>query len=1193
MRPALALPLLTALLGALPLPVTAYAQRTPATPASAQTSPTTPAPQANPTQKAPAPANPAQPDQAQAEAPQPGVWVQTPQISPDGRTVAFVARGQLATVPVGGGTAQTLSPATSYAQSPVWSPDGGRLAFASNQAGDPDVYVLALRGGKADGGKEPSKAERLTFSSAPEIPRSFGPGGKEVAFTAPRLGDPLGSRWTAQNPQLGQTQLYSVPVGEGGSGTRLLIPTKVDNARWNPQGTRLAYEYVLSIDLPTRQHRGAANAGQLWLFDPATRRHTPFVRDGSDARSPVWSADGQTLYYLSERGGTRNVWRQPVAGGAATQLTFHTGLPVDSFSVSDAGDLALSVGGELQVVRRGERTGKGVEVRWPQPAPLNAPFSDHASTEFAASPKGDLFALATRGDLFLLSSAGQTYRLTQTPQEERGAAISPQGNAVVYASARRDASGRLDWRLYRSSWSRLGTFREQLLHTGPGAAQQPVWSPDGRKVAFVYERREVRVLDIGSGKVTTLYQPGDWFTSSHDGDLEFSWSPDSRYLAVPWRSVDMVQRWAVVPADGSAPLRPVSERLPEQSTPQWTADGTRLLVPGARDSLRTLDGQAVSKTLYSVFMSPQARADALSGAAKATAPAPYTFSPERPDSLEGTVTALPGDFFFPLPSGQVLLLAPQGGAVQPTLYDLRSRQSRALPAVPVPAGLNSAAVDARGETLFVLSGDRVLRVPLTEKAPATGKAGESEAPAGDAPQPEAAQPKAAQPNPAQPNATRPGAGQAPVTPEGPKPESSKTDPAQPGPTKADSTKADPSQPAAPKPLTFTLQGTQNATATYRAAFDQAWLDLGQKFYRADLGGVDWAGVYATYAPLTARVATPSEFAQLVASLSGTLGASHLLLQAPAPLALAQGQRPTQTGSLGVFVDYAFAGPGVRIAEVVPSGPLDRLDYDVRPGDVITEVGSQAIRNDRDLDRALDGRVGQATPVTLRRGEKTWTLKVSPVALSQEAAQNARRVTALRRAEVERLSQGRLAYVYQTTMTNNELVDLESRLLAVQDGRSGVVVDVRSNSGGNTDQPLLTFLSARLSQRFGRLGSPLAETPQDRWRRASALLVDSFSYSDASVFAQAYRDAALGPVVGQPLALSGTALDWVSSAMVPGVRYSLPVLGFYRPNGEAYEGLTLTPDLTVPRDPNAEQAGEDQPLRAAVERLLSPAKPAQP
>ena len=92
------------------------------------------------------------------------LWMRDVAISPDGATVAFTYRGDIYTVPVAGGKANRLTSNPAYDATPVWSPDGTKIAFSSDREGGRDIFVMSSAGGPAT---------RITNHSAVEIPMAF------------------------------------------------------------------------------------------------------------------------------------------------------------------------------------------------------------------------------------------------------------------------------------------------------------------------------------------------------------------------------------------------------------------------------------------------------------------------------------------------------------------------------------------------------------------------------------------------------------------------------------------------------------------------------------------------------------------------------------------------------------------------------------------------------------------------------------------------------------------------------------------------------------------------------------------------------------------------------------------------------------------------------------------------------------
>ena len=77
------------------------------------------------------------------------LWMRDVQISPDGKEIVFCYKGDIYKVPAKGGTATQLTTQSSYECTPIWSPDGKEIAFASDRNGNFDVFVMPADGGPA------------------------------------------------------------------------------------------------------------------------------------------------------------------------------------------------------------------------------------------------------------------------------------------------------------------------------------------------------------------------------------------------------------------------------------------------------------------------------------------------------------------------------------------------------------------------------------------------------------------------------------------------------------------------------------------------------------------------------------------------------------------------------------------------------------------------------------------------------------------------------------------------------------------------------------------------------------------------------------------------------------------------------------------------------------------------------------
>ena len=155
------------------------------------------------------------------------LWLRENVISPQGDQIAFCYKGDVYVVAAQGGKALQLTTTTAYETSPVWSPDGRQLAFASDRKGNMDVFVMPSAGGAA---------KQLTFNSASETPWTFTPDGRYIYFSA-AIQDPTSS---ALFPSSRLTEVYQVPV-EGGVSTQVLA-SPAEAITFNKNGKFFVYQ---------------------------------------------------------------------------------------------------------------------------------------------------------------------------------------------------------------------------------------------------------------------------------------------------------------------------------------------------------------------------------------------------------------------------------------------------------------------------------------------------------------------------------------------------------------------------------------------------------------------------------------------------------------------------------------------------------------------------------------------------------------------------------------------------------------------------------------------------------------------------------------------------------------------------------------------------------------------------------------
>ena len=262
------------------------------------------------------------------------LWLRDVQVSPDGTAIAFCYKGDIYTVSTQGGTAKQLTTQASYECNPVWSPDGHRIAFASDRDGNFDIYVMSAQGGAA---------KKLTKHSASELPSAFTPDGKCVVFSA-SIQDPAQS---ALFPSGVMTELYKVSV-EGGRSQQILA-TPAEAVCYIKDGQSFLYQDRKGLEDEWRKHHTSSVTRDIWLYDAKSGKHTNLTNIGGEDRDPSLAPNGKTVYFLSERnGGSMNVYTLDVDNPKNIQsVTSFKTHPVRFLSVANNGLLCYAYDGDI------------------------------------------------------------------------------------------------------------------------------------------------------------------------------------------------------------------------------------------------------------------------------------------------------------------------------------------------------------------------------------------------------------------------------------------------------------------------------------------------------------------------------------------------------------------------------------------------------------------------------------------------------------------------------------------------------------------------------------------------------------------------------------------------------------------------------------------------------------------------------
>lgn len=405
-------------------------------------------------------------------------------------------------------------------------------------------------------------------------------------------------------------QLYSVP-SDGGR-TRLELATVALNLFPSRDRSRMPYtDNQVQGESAWRKHHVSDAARDIWLYEPGSGKHERLTAWRGEDRNAVFGPDETQFVWLSERGGSFNVWRRPVSGGDPEQLTFHERWPVRFLSTARDGTLAYARNGELWRLSPGAAEPERIAVRIRQSSLVDGEVTvsvNGEASELAVSPNGQELALIARGEVFVVSTkSGATRRITTTAAMERFVSFSPDGRRLTYASHRQGKWDIYEARLTRDQdtvFTGAAPFEEVALVEGETGSYQPLYSPDGGRIAYVDERTSIRVLDIAAGSSIEV-MPGSATYSYADGDMQFAWSPDGRWI------VARTGRWStseieLFDAKGVAPRQNISLNGFSDDSPMVSSDGSIVLWRSDRKGLRATNSEGVQTDVYAAFLTHQA-----------------------------------------------------------------------------------------------------------------------------------------------------------------------------------------------------------------------------------------------------------------------------------------------------------------------------------------------------------------------------------------------------------------------------------------------------------------------------------------------------------------------------------------------------------------------------------------------------------
>ena len=1043
------------------------------------------------------------------------LWMRHCVISPDGGQIAFTYKGDIYTVDTGGGKARQITSSRGYDTHPVWSPDGKSIAFASDREGSMDVFIVGRDGGVP---------RRLTSHSGNEVPVAFRDN-DHVLFGAAVMPDAGDMTFpSAQFPQV-----YEVST-EGGRPV-MFSSVPMEDINVSPDGRSFLYHDRKGYEDAWRKHHTSSITRDIWLCTAAVGRERRFRKittfDGED-RTPVWAQDGKSFYYLSERDGSFNIYRSDIEGRNITRLTSHTGHPVRFLSAAKDGTLCYGFNGEIYTLKEGELAKKVAVsiVADTYDRHLVKQLNSSGATEISVSPEGKEVAFVMRGDVYVTSVEYKTTKqITDTPEQERDIDFSPDGRSIVYASERDGL-----WQIYQTSlvdkddklFTYANDFKEERLVNSSYTSFQPQYSPDGKEVAFLQNRTELRVLNLKTKEVRTVMD-GKFEYSYSDGDQWFEWSPDSRWLLSGyighggWNNKDV----ALVNASGNGEIHNLTQSGYTDGDAKWVLGGKAMIWKSDRAGYRSHGSWGSEDDVYIMFFDLDAYEHFRMSKEE-------TALLEEAEKKKGKRNAGEKE---------------KKDVVEPLEFDLENCRDRIVRLTVNSSRLGDAVLSAKGDKLYYQAAfedgyDLWVHDLKENKTSIVMK----------------------------------NIGYGAMM----------TDKKQENLYLCNSSI---------RKVNMELGGSKtvefSATFNYRPyeerqyMFDHIWKQVEDKFYVADLHGVDWKGYYNSYRRFLPHINNNYDFQEMLSEMLGELNGSHTGARYYAPGA------SFQTACLGAFYDNEYTGDGLKIKEIIAKGPFAVKKTDVTEGCIIEKINGEKISAGADYYPLLEGKAGRKVLLSVYNPKKGKRFEVTVKAISEGEQSDLLYRRWVRRNEqlVEKLSGGRVAYVHVQGMNSPSFRTVYSELLSEKNRtKEAVIVDTRHNGGGWLHDDLVTLLNGKEYQRFVPKGQYIGSDPFNKWLKPSCVLVCEDNYSNAHGFPWVYKELGIGKLIGTPVPGTMTAVWW-ERQIDPSIVFGIPQVGCMDMRGEYLENKELQPDIEVYNSPEEMLRGEDKQLEAAVKEML--------
>jgi tricorn protease len=1005
---------------------------------------------------------------------------------------------------------------------PHFSPDEKWIAFNSNRSGNQAVYIVSVEGGSP---------KRLTWHPSSSTVRGWTADGKRVLYATSRDNSPAGF-----------DRLWTVSA-EGGPST-MLTSQWATNGSFSPDGKQIVIDRVSRWDVEWRHYQGGQNTPLVILnLSDQTEKLLPY--ESTIDIQPLWLGD--TIYFLSDRDRTSNIWSYTPATEKLKQVTHFTGSDIkwlDGFS----NKLTFEREGYLHLLDLTTHNTKQLNITISGDFPwAETRWEDvtKSAGSVSLSPTGKRIIMEARGEIFTIPvENGDARNMTHSSgAADRAPVWSPKGNEVAWFS---DADGK-SYALLIASQD--GLSKPRSISIGESKmAWEPVWSPDGKLIAFVDNAVRVRIVDVATGEIKTA-DVGR--VNIERGQMGLTWSPDSKWLSYTKTGTNNFRQiliWSV--KDNST--HTLTNSFADSYSPAWDRDGHHFYFLASTD-LALGSGWAntsaiTSDPVYAAYIINLKKDDLSPFKPRSDEEVIAEEKKPEPDAKK-TSTEKPAE---KKPASDTTKT--QAKEPEPVLIDFENIERRTV-ALPLPRGNYRLIVTGPAATLFIgeqkpgVSG-LVLQKFTLEKREAKEYIS--------------------------------GASDVSVSSDGKKMLAKINNDWKlmntTSPTGTDGTS-----------VKVALKMQLNRSEEWKQMFEEAWRYERDYFYDPNMHGRNWNEVYEKYSPLVPFVRHRADLTYILDQVNGELSVGHSFVFG------------------GDFPEVDRSSPGLLGADLVAenkhwkisriytteswnpelSSPLDRPGIKIQEGYYLVGINGKEITDQDDPYQFLDGTMDVQTTLHINKTPDfvgAWQEIVKPISSEYNLRQRA--WVEDNRRLVDKLSDGKLAYVWVPNTGGGGFISFNRYFFAQQD-KKAAVIDERFNGGGLLDDYMVDLMNRKLRAAITN------EVPQGIPFRLPAgilgpkvLLINELSGSGGDFFPWIFRQQKTGPLIGTRT-WGGLVKSSVHYLLVDEGGLTAPDNAVFDPINNKWiaENQGIPPDIEVRQDAISLSKGQDPQLERAVKEAL--------